>query len=181
MTDWGFQITEGLMMKYCTLNVPSGASIKSQMTNSEIRETKKIANLRIHVELAINRIKSYRILKSLLPITVLRSCDDIRHTCAGLWNLKSLLFKNSTTTEWYLLLWNVISCKSIIYQETAVLSVFYRFIFESVFCGMILENIFSKKALLDMQCLKSLICFEILFLNFFSGFNCLQSPFILYH
>ena len=72
------------MMKYCTLNVPSGASIKSQMTNSEIRETKKIANLRIHVELAINRIKSYRILKSLLPITVLHSCDDIRRTCAGL-------------------------------------------------------------------------------------------------
>ena len=55
--------------------------------------------LRIHVKGAINRIKSYRILKSVLPITVVHSCDDIVRTCAGLCNLKSLLFKNSITAE----------------------------------------------------------------------------------
>ena len=99
MADRGFQITEELMMKYCTLSVPPGARIESQMTNLEVKKTKKIANLRIHVERAINRIKSYRILKSVLPITVLHSCDDIIRTCAGLCNLKLLLFKNSTTTE----------------------------------------------------------------------------------
>ena len=110
MADGGFQITEELMMKYCTLSVPSGAEIKSQITNSEARKTKNIANLRIHVERAIKRIKSYRILKSVLPLIVLQSCDNIIRTCARQWNLKPLLFKNSTTTEWYLLLCNVIPC-----------------------------------------------------------------------
>ena len=99
MTDRGFQITEELIMKYCTLSVPPGARIKSQMTNLEVRKTKKIANLRIHVERAINRIKSYRILKSVLLLTMLHSCDDIIRTCARLCNLKPLLFKNSTATE----------------------------------------------------------------------------------
>ena len=80
-------------MKYCTLSVPPGARIKSQVTNLELRKTKKIANLRIHVERAINRIKSYKILKSVLPIARLHNCDDIIRTCAGLCNLKPLLFK----------------------------------------------------------------------------------------
>ena len=80
-------------MKYCTLSVPPGARIKSQMTNSELRKTKQIANLGIHEEHAINRIKSYKILKSVLPITVLHSCDDIIRTCAKLCNLKPLLFR----------------------------------------------------------------------------------------
>ena len=69
------------------------------MTNSEVRKTKKIANLRIHVERAVNRIKSYRVLKFVLPITVLHSCDDIIRTCDGLYKLKPLLFKASTTME----------------------------------------------------------------------------------
>ena len=99
MADRGFQITEELMMKYCTLSVPPGVSIKSQMTNSEERKTKKIANMRIHVESPIICIKNYRILKSVLPITVLHSCDDIIFTCARLCNLKPLLFKNSTKAE----------------------------------------------------------------------------------
>ena len=79
-------------MKYCTLSVPPGARIKSQMTNSELRKTKQIANLGIHEERAINRIKSYKILKSVLPIAGLHSCDDMISTCAGLCNLKPLLF-----------------------------------------------------------------------------------------
>ena len=69
------------------------------MTNSEVRKTKKIAKLRIHVERAVNRIKSYRVLKSVLPITMLHSCDGIIRTCDGLYKLKPLLFKTSTTME----------------------------------------------------------------------------------
>ena len=86
-------------MKYCTFSAPPGTRIKSQMTSLEVRKTKKIANLRIHVERSISRIKSHRILKSVLPVTVLHSCGDIIRICAGLRNLKPLLFKNSTTTE----------------------------------------------------------------------------------
>ena len=58
------------------------------MTASECKHTKDVANIRIHVERAINRIKTYRIFKSVLPITMLHHADDIVRTCAALCNLK---------------------------------------------------------------------------------------------
>ena len=57
MADRGFQIQEELMFKYCSLSVPPGARTKSQMTSTECKKT-DIANLRIHVERSINRIKT---------------------------------------------------------------------------------------------------------------------------
>lgn len=49
MADRGFQITEELMLNFCTLSVPPGARLKSQMTSDECKKTKDIANLRIHI------------------------------------------------------------------------------------------------------------------------------------
>ena len=98
MADRGFQIKEELMLKFCTLSVPPGARVKTQMTTAECKTTKNVANLRIHVEPAINRIKTFRILKSILPITILHNIDDIVKTCAALCNLKPLLFKDSVKT-----------------------------------------------------------------------------------
>ena len=92
MADRGFQIHEELMMKFCKLTVPPGARVKSQMTTAEVKKTKEVANLRIHVERAINRIKTYRILQTVMPITILHHCDDIIKVCAALCNLKPLLF-----------------------------------------------------------------------------------------
>ena len=88
MADRGFQIKEDLLLRYCNLSVPPGARVKAQMTTSECKRTKGIANLRIHVERAINRIKTFRIFKSVLPITMLHHADDIVRTCAALCNLK---------------------------------------------------------------------------------------------
>ena len=85
-------------MKFCTLSVPPGARIKAQMTMAECKTTKNVANLRIHVERAINRIKPFQILKSILPITTLHNIDDIVKTCAALCNLKPSLFKDSIKT-----------------------------------------------------------------------------------
>ena len=71
MTDRGFQIKEdalSLMHYHCTLNIPPAARAKSQMTPVECKKTKTIANLRIHVEQAINRIREFKILKNIMPI-----------------------------------------------------------------------------------------------------------------
>ena len=117
MADRRFQITKELSVRYCTLSVPPGAEIKSQITNSEVRKTKNIANLRIHVERAIKRIKSYRILKSVLPLIVLHSCDDIIRTCAGQWNLKPYYLKilqRRSDICYFVMLCLVLSCKSVI-------------------------------------------------------------------
>ena len=81
LADRGFQMKEELMLKFCTLSVPSGARVKSQMTTAECKTTKDVANLIIHVECAINRIKTFRILKSILPITMLHNIDNIDDIC----------------------------------------------------------------------------------------------------
>ena len=94
MADRGFQIKEELLLRFCKLSVPPGARTKAQMTTTECIKTKHIANLRIHVERAINRIKTYRILKTVLPITMLHHIDDIVLVSAALCNLKPLLINN---------------------------------------------------------------------------------------
>ena len=98
MADRGFEIKEELMLKFCSLTVPPGARVKAQMTTEECKKTKDVANLRIHVERAINRIKTYRLLKFILPITMMHNIDDIVKTCAALCNLKPLLYKDSVKT-----------------------------------------------------------------------------------
>ena len=47
-----------------------------------------MVKLPIHVEQAINCIKSFRILKNNLPVSLLQHIDDILWTCAALCNLK---------------------------------------------------------------------------------------------
>ena len=93
MADGGFQIREDLLHNYCTLNVPPGARVKSQMTVEECEKTKAIANLRIHVERAINRMKTFRLLEGTLPLTILPYADDIVRTCAAICNIQPPLIK----------------------------------------------------------------------------------------
>ena len=63
MVDKGFQIQQDLLLHICRLVVLSGARVKHQIIKPEAKKTKKVANLRIHVERAINRITIFRILK----------------------------------------------------------------------------------------------------------------------
>ena len=93
MADRGFQIKEDLLHYYCTLSIPPGARVKSQFTTGECHKTKKIANLRIHVERAINRVKEFKILKNVYPINMLPLADDVIRTCAALCNMQAPLIK----------------------------------------------------------------------------------------
>ena len=46
MAHRGFQIKEELMLKFCTLSLPSGARVKAQMTTAECKTTKNVANFK---------------------------------------------------------------------------------------------------------------------------------------
>ena len=59
-TKSSFIFQEELLLHFCNFKVFPGAMTKSQMTKKEVQETIEIANLGIHVERAINRIKNYR-------------------------------------------------------------------------------------------------------------------------
>ena len=63
------------------------------MPRKEVEKTKEIANLRIHVERAINRIKNCQIFKGKLPITMMQHVDEIVLVCAALCNIKNVLIQ----------------------------------------------------------------------------------------
>jgi len=48
-----------------------------------VLKTKKVANARIHVERAINRIKWFKILSNVLPLTLIPLFDDILLVCSA--------------------------------------------------------------------------------------------------
>lgn len=93
MADRGFSLDPEMEAKGVTLNVPAFTRGKLQLSEKEVTKTRRIASVRIHVERAINRIKTYRILKQALPIQHRKIADQIVFVCAGLCNLKGPLIK----------------------------------------------------------------------------------------
>ena len=57
MADCGFKIKSDITFRRCFLAIPPSAAKGYQMTSSDIRETSKVANVRIFVEKAIARMK----------------------------------------------------------------------------------------------------------------------------
>ena len=72
MADRGFVINDLLEPIGCTLNIPPFLSNQGQFSEDQVKEIKEIANLRIHVERAISRIKTFKILQSVFPINQAR-------------------------------------------------------------------------------------------------------------
>ncbi|KAK3095162.1 hypothetical protein FSP39_010913 [Pinctada imbricata] len=87
MADRGFKIKEDLMTVQATLAIPPSTVGSLQMCSSAVKDTSKIANVRIYVEQAIGRLKNYRFLKNEIPITCLPVVDDIVIVSCALCNL----------------------------------------------------------------------------------------------
>ena len=60
------------------------ARVESQMMAAGCEKTKGVANFRIHVELAINRIKEFKIVKNALPINALPLVEGIMKLCSNM-------------------------------------------------------------------------------------------------
>lgn len=87
LADRGFPIYDDVIPLKVTLQIPPPSSGIEQQSRSDVWKTKSIANARIHVERAINRLKWFSILKHQLPISLLPLLDDIVTVCAALNNL----------------------------------------------------------------------------------------------
>ena len=77
MADRGFLIDEYLKPLGVELIIPSFLQGREQFEVEEVVTSQQIASERIHVERMINRMKTFRILKTVMPITILPHCDDI--------------------------------------------------------------------------------------------------------
>lgn len=97
MADRGFHIEDILLLKNCTLIAPPFTrkwnNGKGKRLNvKEIRRTRRIARLRIHIERAIQRVKCWRILKHQIPHSLQDCASMIVKLVAALCNLKGPLF-----------------------------------------------------------------------------------------
>ena len=71
MADCGFEIQDMLAVKQAQLSIPpKRQSVEQQFSKDECFETMKIANLRIHVEHAIKRVKGWHIFDQVLPLSM---------------------------------------------------------------------------------------------------------------
>ena len=91
MADRGFTIKDMLDEIGVKLNIPPFMEGRKQLPAPEISEGQKIALVRIHIERAIGRIKSFHILKHTIPITLAGLSNQIVTVCAFLSNFKPVL------------------------------------------------------------------------------------------
>lgn len=88
MVDKGFLISDLTTARGIDLIIPPFKKQKHQLSRREVEETRVIANLRIHVERQMERIKNFNILKTVMPITMAHQASMIWKICACLTNLQ---------------------------------------------------------------------------------------------
>ena len=91
MADRGFTVKDMLERIGVELNIPPFMEGREQLPAKDIQEGRNIASLRIHVERAIGRIKTYTILKQTLPLSLARISNQVVCVCAYLSNFKPVL------------------------------------------------------------------------------------------
>ncbi|XP_026113187.1 uncharacterized protein LOC113091771 [Carassius auratus] len=94
MVDRGFLIRDLLFERKVNMIIPHFAN-KMQLTEEKVTCSRRIANVRIHVERAIRRLKVYKVLSQTLPITLMPKIDKILRICAALVNLRGDLIREA--------------------------------------------------------------------------------------
>ena len=92
LADRGFDITDSVGFYCAAVKTPAFTSGRNQLSGIEVEQTRRIANIRIHVERVIGNIrKKYSILSATQPIQFLMSSDEskcfldkIVHVCCAL-------------------------------------------------------------------------------------------------
>ncbi|XP_046364948.2 uncharacterized protein LOC124141094 [Haliotis rufescens] len=92
MADKGFTISDLTTPRGILLIIPPKKHKRKQLTAVEIEQTRRIANLRIHVERHMERVKNFRILQGIIPITISKSVNKIWKICNALTTLLPPLY-----------------------------------------------------------------------------------------
>ena len=96
MVDRGFDIAEDADVYFAEVKIPAFTKGKKQLSAFDVKKTRKIANVRIHIERIIRLLRrKHKFLQSTLPLDLLISVDDsnmcvidkIVHVCSCLTNI----------------------------------------------------------------------------------------------
>lgn len=100
LADKGFPgIKAGLEGVQVALVMPPFLQGHGQFTETEVAETYHIAQVRIHVERMIQRIKIYNILNSRIPTELISEMSDVFHMCCILANLQTPIIKDKELVD----------------------------------------------------------------------------------
>ena len=96
MADKGVNIENILHGRSVSLNIPPFLQKKQQFSADEVKETKTIAKLRIHVERAIRSIKEFHFFDSDVQLSMLGTFNQLYIVACLLTNFQGpLIIKNS--------------------------------------------------------------------------------------
>ena len=96
MPERGFTVKDMLQELNIELNIPPFMEGRQQLPYQEVEEGREIASLRIHVERAIGRTKTFGICKGTIPISMARIYNQIVCVCAFLSNFQPALVPPSS-------------------------------------------------------------------------------------
>ena len=97
--DKGFTVHDELARVGVSLNIPVLLDGRDYPTKAEVKANQTIAPVRIHVERAIQRIKTYSIIRNEIPVTLHGSINQIWTVICLLTNLGPSLIDESNKKE----------------------------------------------------------------------------------
>ena len=109
MADRGFTIHDQVARVGVSLNIPAFLGGRDYLTKAEVKASQTIASVRIHVERAIQRIKTYSIIRNEIPLTLHGSINQIWTVFCLLTNLAPPLIDESNKKETLALLFSLYS------------------------------------------------------------------------
>ena len=87
LADRGFTIVEELARKGGVMAIPAFTKGKDQLSAQEVDKSRSIANVRIHIERVIGRVRKFNIINTTIPISQTDLLDEIVSCIGGLVNL----------------------------------------------------------------------------------------------
>ena len=87
LADRGFLIEEELASRGARLTIPSSRKGKNQLSMRQVEMSRRLARVRIHVERMMERIKNFKLLAGILPLSLVPHADNIitsnSYSCPG--------------------------------------------------------------------------------------------------
>ena len=88
LADRGFLIEEDLASHGARISIPAFTRGKTQLCALDVERTRRLARVRIHVERAMERLKNFPVISSVLHMALVPHTDNIVMVCSALLNLQ---------------------------------------------------------------------------------------------